>query len=301
MTEPTIHTIDLQFQGRKGTIAAYLVPHVKGAILIEAGPGSTIPALLDGMKRLGYELSDITDVFLTHIHLDHAGASGWLSQQGCQIHVHEKGAPHLINPEKLLASAGRLYGDMMDTLWGEFLPVKLDKITIMHDEEQVSIADLKIRALDVPGHASHHLAYLIGNACFSGDIAGIRLNSRKYLRLPMPPPDLNIEQWRASIQHIQEYNPTQIVPTHFGVYSDASWHLNAVLEELTEVDAWIAQKLPLNPSLEGLRQQFIEFEQKRAMKYNVKKSVIETQQIANPSFMSADGIYRYWNKYRKPA
>jgi glyoxylase-like metal-dependent hydrolase (beta-lactamase superfamily II) len=301
MTEPTIHTIDLQFQGRKGTIAAYLVPHVKGAILIEAGPGSTIPALLDGMKRLGYELSDITDVFLTHIHLDHAGASGWLSQQGCQIHVHEKGAPHLINPEKLLASAGRLYGDMMDTLWGEFLPVKLDKITIMHDEEQVSIADLKIRALDVPGHASHHLAYLIGNACFSGDIAGIRLNSRKYLRLPMPPPDLNIEQWRASIQHIQEYNPTRIVPTHFGVYSDASWHLNAVLEELTEVDAWIAQKLPLNPSLEGLRQQFIEFEQKRAMKYNVKKSVIETQQIANPSFMSADGIYRYWNKYRKPA
>ena len=117
----------------------------------------------------------------------------------------------------------------------------------------------------------------------------------------MPPPDLNIEQWRASIQHIQEYNPTRIVPTHFGVYSDANWHLNAVLEELIEVDAWIAQKLPLNPSLEELRQQFIEFEQKRAMKYNVEKSVVETQQIANPSFMSADGIYRYWNKYRKPA
>jgi glyoxylase-like metal-dependent hydrolase (beta-lactamase superfamily II) len=301
MTEPTIHTIDLHFRGRNGTIAAYLVPHSRGAILVETGPGSTIPALLAGLKQFGYEVQDISDVFLTHIHLDHAGAAGWLSQQGCQIHVHEKGAPHLINPEKLLASAGRLYGDMMDTLWGEFLPVKPEKITIMHDEEQVSVAGLQIRALDVPGHASHHLAYLVGDACFSGDITGIRLNPRKYLRLPMPPPDLNIEQWRISIQHIQEHKPDRIVPTHFGIYSDASWYLQAVMDELNEVDAWVAEKLPFNPSLEDLRQEFIEFEQKRAMKYNVEKSVVENQQIANPSFLSADGIYRYWNKFRKPA
>lgn len=300
MIEHTIHTIDLHFRGRKGTIAAYLVPHSSGAILIETGPGSTIPALMAGLKQLGYEIPDITDVFLTHIHLDHAGASGWLSQQGCQIHVHERGAPHLINPEKLLASAGRLYGDMMDTLWGEFLPVNPEKITIMHDEEQVSVSGLSIRALDVPGHASHHLAYLIGNACFSGDIAGIRLNSRKYLSLPMPPPDLNIELWRKSIQHIQEYHPSRIIPTHFGIYSDADWHLQAVLDELKEVDDWIAEKLPLNPSLETLRLEFIEFEQKRALKFNVEQSIVDSQQIANPSSMSADGIYRYWNKYKKP-
>jgi glyoxylase-like metal-dependent hydrolase (beta-lactamase superfamily II) len=300
MTDPTIHTIDLNFLGRSGTIGVYLVPHSSGGILIETGPRSTIKNLIAGLKSHGYAIEDITDVFLTHIHLDHASAAGWLAQQGCQIHVHENGAPHLINPEKLLASAARLYGDRMDTLWGEFIPVKEDKLTIMHDNEVIKISDLSIRALDVPGHANHHLVYLIGDACFSGDIGGIRINHHKYLSLPMPPPDFHLEKWRESIINIQRFDPTRIVPTHFGVYSDARWHLLAVLDALDEVEAWIQEKLPLNPSLEDLRQQFIEFEQIRAQKYNFEQTAVEAQQIANPSFMSADGIYRYWNKYRKP-
>lgn len=300
MDNPIIHTIDLNFLGRTGTIGSYLVPHSAGAILVETGPASTIENLLAGMKEFGFRIEDISDVFLTHIHLDHAGAAGWLAQQGCQIHVHENGAPHLINPEKLLASAGRLYGDKMDSLWGEFLPVKEDKLTTMHDNELVSVGGLSIRALDVPGHASHHLAYIIGDACFSGDIGGIRLSSRHYLSLPMPPPDLNIEKWRESINYIQKNDPTRIVPTHFGVYSDARWHLQAVLDGLDEVEAWMEEILPLNPSLDELRLQFIEFEQAHAQIYHVEKSFIDNQQIANPSFMSADGIFRYWNKFRKP-
>ncbi len=300
MDLPVIHTIDLNFQGRPGTIAAYLVPHSKGSILVETGPGSTIPSLLAGLKSYGSAIESVTDVFLTHIHLDHAGAAGWLAQHGCRIHVHENGAPHLINPERLLASAGRLYGNLMDTLWGEFLPVPADKISIMHDNELVSIDNLVIRSLDVPGHASHHLAYLIGDACFSGDIGGIRLNNRQYLRLPMPPPDLNLEQWRNSIRHIQEFAPVRIIPTHFEVYSDARWHLQAVVSALDEVQAWIENMMPLNPTIEELRQQFIEFEQSQAVKYGVEAAVVEGQQIANPSFMSADGLFRYWNKFRKP-
>lgn len=301
MNNPTIHTIDLNFLGRSGTIGAYLVPHSGGAILVETGPGSTIQNLIAGLKKYGFEIQDITDVFLTHIHLDHAGASGWLAQHGCQIHVHENGAPHLINPAKLLASAGRLYGDRMGSLWGEFIPVKVDKIIFMHDNEVIKIGDLSIRALDVPGHANHHLAYLIGDACFSGDIGGIRLSPQPYLSLPMPPPDLHIKKWRESIQHIQKFDPTRIIPTHFGIYSDARWHLQAVLDELAEVEAWMEARLTLDPSPEVLRQQFIEFEQTRAEKYNVEKATVEAQQIANPSFMSADGIYRYWNKYRNPS
>jgi len=278
-----------------------LVPHSSGAILVETGPKSTIQNLIAGLNNFGYKVDDLTDVFLTHIHLDHAGSAGWLAQQGCQIHVHENGAPHLINPEKLLASAGRLYGDMLGTLWGEVIPVMENKITIMHDNEVIKIGDLSIRALDVPGHASHHLAYLIGDACFIGDIGGIRLSPHRYLSLPMPPPDLNLEQWRKSIKYIQEYDPTRIVPTHFGIYSDARWHLQAVLDELEEIEAWVEERMPLNPTLEDLRQQFIEFEQTRAGKYGVEKAIIDGQQIANPSFMSADGIFRYWNKYRKPS
>jgi glyoxylase-like metal-dependent hydrolase (beta-lactamase superfamily II) len=301
MSEITIHTIDLKFLGRNGTIGAYLVPYSGGGILFESGPGSTIANLVDGISKFGLKVADITDVFLTHIHLDHAGAAGWWAEQGCCIHVHENGAPHLINPERLLASAGRLYGDRMDELWGKFLPVPENKLNIMHDNDVIRVCELSIRPLNVPGHASHHLAYLLGDACFSGDIGGIRLSPAKYLSLPMPPPDLNLELWAASIKHIQQYSPLRIVPTHFGIFPDASWHLQAVLDALDEIQAWIEERMPNNPSLEELRQQFIEFEVDRAHNYGVEESVVEGQQIANPSFMSADGIFRYWNKFRKTA
>lgn len=300
MSNPVIHTIDLNFRGRSGTIGTYLIPNSNGCILIESGPGSTINNLIAGMDHLGYEIRDVTDVFLTHIHLDHAGAAGWLSRQGSMIHVHENGASHLINPEKLLASAGRLYGDMMDTLWGDFLPVDEDHISIMHDLEVVQIGNLSINSLDVPGHANHHLAFLIGDACFSGDLGGIRLSLRQYISLPMPPPEFHLEKWRASIQRIQQFHPMRIVPTHFGVYPDADWHLQAVLDELEEMEAWMEARLPSDPPLEDLRQQFIEYEQARARQYGVDSATAEAQQIANPTFMSADGILRYWNKYRKP-
>jgi glyoxylase-like metal-dependent hydrolase (beta-lactamase superfamily II) len=300
MSEPNIHTIDLNFLGRRGTIAAYLVPHSNGGILVETGPLSTLNNLVTGMKDYGYQVENITDVFLTHIHLDHAGAAGWWAQHGAHVHVHENGAPHLINPEKLLASAGRLYGSMMDSLWGEFIPVQSDHLTIMHDQEVTQIANLTVRALDVPGHANHHLVYLIGDACFSGDIGGIRLSPHQYLRLPMPPPDLHLEKWQESIRRIQKVHPGRIIPTHFGIYPDAEWHLQAVLDELDAVKNWMEAILPLDPSPHDFRQQFVEYEQTRAIKYSVTKDVVEGQQIANPSFMSADGILRYWNKYRKP-
>jgi glyoxylase-like metal-dependent hydrolase (beta-lactamase superfamily II) len=278
-----------------------LVPYSNGAILIETGPCTTINSLVAGINNLGYKVQNITDVFLTHIHLDHAGAAGWWAQHSAQIHVHENGAPHLMNPEKLLASARRLYGDMMDSLWGEFIPIHEDHLSIMHDQEVIQIGALSIRALDVPGHANHHLAYLIGDACFCGDIGGIRLSSHQYISIPMPPPDFHLEKWRESIHNIQQVHPNRIIPTHFGIFSDAEWHLQAVLDELDELENWMEERLLLNPSLEGFRQQFIEFEQMRAIKCGVEKAVFVGQQIANPSFMSADGILRYWHKYRSPA
>jgi hypothetical protein len=115
----------------------------------------------------------------------------------------------------------------------------------------------------------------------------------------MPPPDFNLEKWRESIHYIQKYNPNRIIPTHFGIYSDARWHLQAVLDEVDEVETWIEEVFSSIPTLEDFRQQFIEFEGIRAGKYHVEKATVEAQQISNPSFMSADGIFRYWNKFRK--
>jgi len=300
VNDPEILTIDLNFRGRSGTIGSYLVPHLNGCILIETGPGSTIDTQVAGLNDLGYEIQDVTDIFLTHIHLDHAGAAGWWASHGAQIHVHGNGAPHLVNPEKLLASASRLYGDMMDALWGEFIPTPQERISIMQDQEKTQISNLSILALDVPGHASHHLAYVIGDACFTGDIGGIRLNSRQFISLPMPPPEFHLERWRSSVKKIQQAAPKRIIPTHFGIYPDADWQLKAVLEALDEVEAWMETKLLMNLPIEDLRTYFIEFEQNRAFNNGFTKTITDAQQIANPPFMSADGILRYWIKYRNP-
>jgi glyoxylase-like metal-dependent hydrolase (beta-lactamase superfamily II) len=130
MEKSRIITIDLNFQNRMQTIASYLIRGHDSVVLIESGPGSTLSALEAGLAKEGLSPRDVTHVLLTHIHLDHAGAAGWLSRQGAQIYVHPNGAPHLLNPEKLIASATRIYGDRMETLWGEFLPVAEDRLTV---------------------------------------------------------------------------------------------------------------------------------------------------------------------------
>ena len=299
MSYPTILTIDLNFQNKPGTIGTYLIPYSGGGILVESGPASTIPELIYGLSQHGLSPADISDVFLTHIHLDHAGAAGWFAQHGARIHVHPNGANHLINPEKLLASAARIYGSHMDTLWGEFYSVPENQINILNDTAQVVLGNITIQALDVPGHANHHLAYLVDGACFSGDVGGIRVHNQKFISLPMPPPDLNLELWRASIRRLIDHHPKQIIPTHFGVYPDAEWHLNAVLEFLDIVESWIEETMVLALSPEEIRNAFIQFESMRAQQAGLQDVSIDAQQTANPSVMSADGIYRYWNKYRR--
>jgi glyoxylase-like metal-dependent hydrolase (beta-lactamase superfamily II) len=298
----SIHTIDLRFMSMPGAIAVYLIPHVHGAILIETGPGSTIPALQAGLKSYGLEARDVTDVLLTHIHLDHAGAAGWLARQGALIHVHSAGAPHLLDPEKLLASAARIYGDKMQTLWGEFLPVPADRLSVLHDWEVLEIEGVQIQALDTPGHANHHFAYLVGDVCFTGDIGGVRLAGPRHLRLPMPPPEFHLESWRSSIKRLlDEYSRgsfSRLAPTHFGIFSDPAWHLAALQEALDEVEAWMLAVLPADPPLEQLNEQFLAWMEKHSLQQGFEPEILKVYELANPSWMSSFGIQRYWRKYR---
>src|SRR5512144_1892280 len=142
MASTRVITLDLNFQGRPHAIASYLIRHNHGAILIESGPGSTLAALQAGLANEGLSPRQVTHVLLTHIHLDHAGAAGWLAQQGAKIYVHPVGAPHMLHPEKLLASAARIYGDRMQSLWGEFLPIPEEKLVVAQDEETIEIGNL---------------------------------------------------------------------------------------------------------------------------------------------------------------
>src|SRR5687767_5725248 len=160
MASPSVITLDLKFQGRAHAIAAYLIRRGDAVVLVESGPGSTLPALEAGLAQEGLSPRDLTHVLLTHIHLDHAGAAGWLARQGAQIYVHPVGAPHMLNPEKLLASAARIYGDRMRSLWGEFLPVPESRLNVPNDMEEIAIGKLRFQPVNTPGHAEHHYAYL---------------------------------------------------------------------------------------------------------------------------------------------
>jgi len=298
MAKTGVVTLDLKYQGMEQAIAAYLIKYNDGAVLIECGPGSTLPGLQAGLAANGLSLADVTHVLLTHIHLDHAGAAGYLARQGAQILVHPVGAPHMVNPERLLASATRIYGDKMDTLWGEFLPVPEDKLTVIEDEDEVVIGNLRFLPINTPGHAEHHYAYLFEDICFSGDVGGVRIPGFPYLRVPMPPPELNLERWRESIHRLQKFNFTRIAPTHFGIFDNPEWQLNEMLRGLDKASSWLEDVMADAPSIEELREMFTDFIENQGRSAGLSQAVIQSYRLANPIGMSADGLYRYWKKFQ---
>jgi glyoxylase-like metal-dependent hydrolase (beta-lactamase superfamily II) len=295
----SVYPLDLNFQDRTQAIGAFLVKHKHGGVLVESGPGSTIPALQAALAAHDLAVSDITHVLLTHIHLDHAGAAGWLARQGAQIYVHPVGAPHMLNPEKLLASATRLYGDQMDTLWGEFLPVPAQNLNALEDGQVIDVGELQFKAIFTPGHAEHHCAYLLDDICFTGDVGGVRIPGYRYLRLPLVPPELNLEKWIDSVHRLQELSPARLAPTHYGIFGDADWHLWTLLEGLQSTMHWAERVMPADPSIEQLRRDYVEYLEAEGRAAGVGEDVLQVYQIANPTWISADGLQRYWRKHRQ--
>ncbi len=301
MAKTDIVTLDLNFQGKSQTIASYMIRHSSGAVLIESGPGSTIRGLENGLKSHGMSVSDVTHVLLTHIHLDHAGAAGWLARQGAQIFVHPVGASHMINPEKLLASAARIYGDKMDTLWGEFLPVPQSQLKVPADREEIVIGNLRFLPIGTQGHAEHHYAYIFEDVCFSGDIGGVRIPGYQYLRVPMPPPELHFGKWRESMRVLKSERFTRIAPTHFGIFEDPEWQLSAVEKELDSAEHWLEKIMMDNPSIEEMRLAFGAWMNEQGRQQSLGDEVVRAYELTNPTGMSADGMLRYWKKVRLAA
>ena len=303
MAQTRVITLDLKFQGRSHAIASYLIRSGEAVVLIESGPGSTLPGLEAGLANEGLSPPDVTHLLLTHIHLDHAGAAGWLARQGAEIYVHPVGAPHMINPEKLLASATRIYGDRMEALWGEFLPVPAAKLHVARDGKEIVIGNLKFIPIDTPGHAEHHYAYLFEDICFSGDVSGVRIPGYQYLRLPMVPPELNLERWHASMKRLRQETFARIAPTHFGIYDDPEWQLREVDKGLDDAERWLEQTMTEDPSMpiEAMRESFTDWMVEQATEMGLSEDVVNAFTVANPPGMSADGLLRYWKKVKNPS
>ena len=298
MAQTRIVTLDLNFQGRPHAIASYLIRHGDAVILIESGPGSTLAALQAGLAQEGLSASDVTHVLLTHIHLDHAGAAGWLAQHGAEIYVHPIGAPHMLNPDKLIASATRIYGDRMESLWGEFLPVPQNQLKIPNDAEAVRIGGAEFIPLNTPGHAEHHYVYLFEEIAFCGDVGGVRIPGYQYLRVPMPPPELHIERWHASIARIRKEKPARIAPTHFGIFDDVEWQLREVEMGLDSAARWLDATMAAEPSIEQMRQSYTDWIMAEGEQIGLDTEVVKAYELANPLGMSADGLLRYWKKVK---
>ncbi len=299
MAPARVITLDLNFMGRPHAIAAYFIRHNDGAILVESGPGSTLSALQAGLAREGLSPRDVTHVLLTHIHLDHAGAAGWLARQGAEVYVHPVGAPHMLNPEKLLASAARIYGDRMDTLWGEFLPVPESQLKVPNDAEAIKIGNMEFLPINTPGHAEHHYSYLFESVLFCGDVGGVRIPGYPYLRVPMPPPELHIEGWHESITRLRKEKFARIAPTHFGIFDDPQWQLDEVEKCLNSASRWLDEIMPSNPHIDELRQSFTDWMMAEGERMGLDEEVVKAYELANPLGMSADGLLRYWKKFRQ--
>lgn len=291
-----IYTLDLNFQNVPQTIASYLIIGPSGPVLVETGPGSTLDTLITQLARHNLQPADIKHILVTHIHFDHAGASGWWAQQGAQIYVHPFGAPHLINPEKLISSATRIYGNKMDVLWGDILPAPADKVTVVYDGDIITAAGLQFRAIETPGHARHHHVYRLNDVAFTGDAAGIKIPSFPLVDLPAPPPEFDLEAWAATIDRLLAENFSAIYPTHFDRVETVRPHFLELKQTLHETAHWIKAKMAADVARDDLVEQFNEWNRSRARQVGLNDEAIHQYETANPWYMSVDGIMRYWRK-----
>jgi glyoxylase-like metal-dependent hydrolase (beta-lactamase superfamily II) len=293
-----VEMIDLRFQGFPAIIASYVLRGPKGVALIETGPASTYPALKAGLAGLGIELVQVTDILVTHIHLDHAGAAGWLAREtGATVHVHNVGAPHLADPAKLLASAQRIYGDAMDRLWGETVPVPAGQVHALADGDVIDAAGLRMEAVDTPGHAWHHMAYLLDGLCFTGDVAAVRLPGYRHVRVPTPPPEIDLTVWGRSLARLAELRPDRLLPTHFGpVEGDSVAHLQTVEEQLAAAADFVQERWQAGESSEVIIDAYKPWSAQRAVADGVDAEDAARFEAIVPSEMCVQGLVRYFQK-----
>jgi glyoxylase-like metal-dependent hydrolase (beta-lactamase superfamily II) len=239
--------LDLNWTGQARCIATALLRSDNFSALIDPGPGSTLAALRAQLEPHRLRVADLNAIFLTHIHLDHAGATGALVRENpaLQVYVHTRGAAHMIDPAKLLNSAGRLYGQEMQRLFGDFLPVPENNLRILHGGETLAVGAQELRVLYTPGHASHHVTFFdpAERVAYVGDTAGISIEGHPFILPATPPPDISLELWTASLEAIAQLRPRRLFLTHFGYSDQPERHLNAYRERLQHWGALSAEIL----------------------------------------------------------
>jgi len=291
--------IDLNFCDTPKSIATGVYAS-SGVALIDPGPGSCVDTLRSELKAQGIGVGDIESILLTHIHLDHAGATGSLVRDNpnIKVYVHEKGAPHMVDPSKLVNSANQLWGvEGVAKLWGPVLPVPAANLKVLKGGERINAA---ARTLDVkytPGHASHHVSYFDPRAgiAWVGDTAGLRFGPTVFALAPTPPPDIDLEAWRDSVNTIRAWTPETVFITHFGPHHGAAEHLDRFEAGLFEVADMARRALESDASDDAKYARF-----KADLEEYVRRSVPVEEttpyEYVAPLDFNWRGLVRYWRK-----
>ena len=293
--------VDLHFLGKPEIIATAVLQDPAGVGLIDPGPSTTIGNLRAALKQQGIAIGDVRQLLLTHIHLDHAGATGTLVKENPSIEVivHERGAPHLVDPAKLLASATRLYGAAdMERLWGEFLAIPAKNLRAVKGGETVATGGRELEIAYTPGHASHHISYFdrASRVAFVGDTAGIRRGAGRYVMPPTPPPDIDLEAWRESEAKILSWDPDTLFMTHFGPFHGARLQFQQLWEHIEEWNR-IVKRLIADATLnEEQRQQTFVDEAFRDLRRAIGEQEADQYGRAGRLDYSWQGLARYWRK-----
>ncbi|HEX2202089.1 MAG TPA: MBL fold metallo-hydrolase [Longimicrobium sp.] len=294
---PGVWRVDLRWRGMPAQIAAYLVADGGALAVVESGPGSTLPTLREAIRALGRDPAEVTHVLVTHVHLDHAGGAGALLRDapGATLYAHPVGAPHLADPSRLMRSAGRIYGDRMETWWGEMLPVDPARMVELADGAEVRVGERTLRALDTPGHAWHHHAYHDPDAglVFTGDVGGIRLERAAYVCAPTPPPDVDVEAWEHSVSRLRAVEPTLLLPTHFGGVRDVGWHLDDLAARLASLRDWGLAQVAAGADTDALTRALREREGAAILRATGSEAAMREYEWAVPYEMMAAGLMRY--------
>ena len=269
-------------------------------VLVDPGPTVSMGTLVASLNAAGIDLEDVCGILLTHIHLDHAGATGSLVEKNprIKVYVHERGARHMVSPERLLRSAERIYGDKMDAFWGAFLPVPAQNVVALQGGENLDIGGRRLQVMYTPGHASHHVCYLdeeTGTA-FVGDTAGLRILESDYLVPVAPPPDIDIAAWHASIDHVRQWKAARLFLTHFGPVSSVESHLDLAATRLDEWAQAVHGSLNREESDDARAAAFHQEEMARAYE-ELGPGERRPYEVMGQPRESWYGLARYWRKH----
>jgi glyoxylase-like metal-dependent hydrolase (beta-lactamase superfamily II) len=292
--------VDVNFLGFPDIIATAVLHGSGGVALIDPGPTTSLGNLEAALARGGLRMADVRQILLTHIHLDHGGAVGTIvkAHPEIEVFVHERGAPHLADPTKLLSSASRLYGQDMDRLWGEFLAVPRDRLRILKGGERLEVAGRTLEVAYTPGHASHHVSYFepSSRVAFVGDTAGIRRGSGLYVMPATPPPDVDLELWRESEARILAWDPDTLFLTHFGPFNGARLHFQELMDRMGQWSQ-AARRLVNDAALpEEERERRFVAEAVQELRRVVGIAEAEQYSRAGSIAYSWQGLARYWRK-----